>query len=272
MDVLTELYYRKQKETALRKKEIAIHRLEQSALFKRPVLSLCQALSLPQTYGIIPECKQSTPEFGEFNTSQPPSELCNSFVHAGAAALAIHTDQATGGWPMNDLFQIGQHRICPIIQSDFAVDEYQILEARAYGADAVLFVAGLLPERQLILMLKLAKSLGLEVLLEVQTIEDLCAAAYESDALVVNNKNRAIPGESTTLPSWELHPALPLEAIKISKGSISDPQSIVALRTKGYQGFMIGTHFLRQENPGAACGHFIQHIQNLDNLLRGAIA
>ena len=272
MDVFDGIRFRKQQEVAARKYEFPEYRLEQCTFFKRPVLSLSRALSMPGANGIIAECKRSSPDFSVFPNRNSLKSLCAAFAKSGAVALAIQTETSASGWQVKDIIRASEHRSCPILQCDFLIDAYQIVEAKAFGADAIVLISGLLPDKQLELLANLAKSIGLEVFLEVQGVEDLTPVCTTADGIIVNNINRSKPGEISLLHSWEIRHHLPSDKIKISKGGICDPQSVVDLRDAGYEGFIVGKHFLQQKNPGAACKKFIQQINDKDNLLHGAIA
>jgi indole-3-glycerol phosphate synthase len=151
------------------------------------------------------------------------------------------------------------------------IDEYQIIEARSIGADAVLLIAECLEEKELAFLASFAQSLGLEVLMEVHSQEQLGKITENVDLLGVNNRDLTT-FEVSLATSMELAKAIPEGLVKVSESGISDPQAIVQLKDYGFEGFLIGEHFMREPDPGKACGHFIQKLIHLEDMYKNAIA
>lgn len=271
MDFTAGIIARKQKEIALRKNEHPIRLFENGIFSNNPTISLSSTLSITPNYGIIAECKRFFPASGEFLKPNSFSELPEAFDSAGASALTIHTDSHYGG-NISDLSLAKQSYSYPILQYDFILENYQLYEARALGADATVLIPDLLDHKRLESLAQLAQSLGLEVVLEIHSASHLDYLNPFIDVILVNNRSWQHPFKADITHSWQLLPILPREVTKISWGGLNDPQTIVDLRHAGYHGFIIGAHFLREENPGAACKSFVQKIKNLDQLLQGSIA
>lgn len=271
MDFTAGIIARKRKETALRKNAHPIRFFENGSLDNNPTISLSSTLSIASNHGIIAECKRFFPASGELLKTNSFSELPEAFHSAGASAPMIHTDSHYGG-NTSDLSLAKQSFSYPILQYDFILEHYQLYEARALGADAIVLIPDLLDYKHLESLAQLAQSLGMEVVLEINSASHLDYLNPFIDIIMVNNRSWQYPFEADITHSWQLLPILPREITKISWGGLNDPQTVVDLRHAGFHGFIIGAHFLREENPGAACKSFLQKIKNLDQLLQGSIA
>ena len=158
---------------------------------------------------------------------------------------------------------VRRYENCPILRKDFIVDEYQIIEAKANGADVILLIAGALTKRELIALGTLAKSLDLEVLLEVHNQTDLEKSLNPFiDLLGVNNRDLTT-FETSVGVSKLLAPQIPNDFVKVSESGIEDPQVVVDLMEFGYEGFLIGEGFMKTQNPGKYCSEFIKNIKLL---------
>ncbi len=155
-----------------------------------------------------------------------------------------------------------QHNQCPILRKDFTIDAYQITEAKALGADAILLIAAILSPAEVLALAQHAHRLELEVLLEVHNEEELRQTALQ-DAIApfvnvvgVNNRNlKTFEVDLNT--SIQLAKLMPENAVKISESGISNGAAIRELQQHGYQGFLVGEHFMRQKDPAGACGELI---------------
>jgi indole-3-glycerol phosphate synthase len=143
------------------------------------------------------------------------------------------------------------------------VDEYQIVEAKSIGADAILLIAECLDKAQVDQFSNLAKSLGLEVLMEVHSIDQLAKLTPNIDMVGVNNRNLKT-FEVSIENSKELYSAIPNNFIKISESGINNPASIMELKEVGFQGFLIGEYFMKSANPAKACREFIREVKALE--------
>ncbi|MDR9458506.1 MAG: indole-3-glycerol-phosphate synthase, partial [Salegentibacter sp.] len=149
----------------------------------------------------------------------------------------------------------------PLLRKEFIIDEYQLLEAKAHGADVILLIAAVLEREQIKQLSEFAKSLNLEVLLEVHNEEELQKSIMPSlDMLGVNNRNLKTFEVSTDI-SKELSEKIPSEFVKVSESGISSVEAIKDLKNYGYKGFLIGENFMKTDNPGKAAGEFIQELE-----------
>jgi indole-3-glycerol phosphate synthase len=179
-------------------------------------------------------------------------------MQAGASALSVLTDKKYFGGSSDDLVIARKYNFCPILRKDFVVDEYQIVEAKSIGADAILLIAAVLDVEKAEELARFAKSLGLEVLLEVHNSMELESHPNQYvDAIGVNNRN--LDDFSITIETSEnMVDQIPADFTKVTESGISRPETVVRLAKLGYEGFLIGSHFMRNAHPHLACADFIK--------------
>jgi indole-3-glycerol phosphate synthase len=181
------------------------------------------------------------------------------------------TDREFFGGKNADLTEARKYNFCPILRKDFIIDEYQIFEARSIGADVILLIAACLEADQLKSLAARAKSLGLEVLMEIHSKEELSKFNEYVDIVGVNNRNLKDFSVSIAT-SINLFDDLPKEVVKISESGINDPNAIVKLKKVGYQGFLIGEYFMKTADPAKTCREFIKRIKYIEDTYKNAIA
>ncbi|HSK72428.1 MAG TPA: indole-3-glycerol phosphate synthase TrpC, partial [Pyrinomonadaceae bacterium] len=213
--------------------------------------------------GIIAEIKRKSPSKGVLNEFISIEKLSIGYMQAGANALSVLTDAEFFGGSNEDLITARKFNYCPILRKDFIVDEYQIIESRSIGADAVLLIAGVLNEGEIKQFAAFSASLGLEVLLEIHALEELPADLENISVVGVNNRN--LQDFTTDVNcSFEIAAGLPNKITKISESGISDAATILELKKAGFQGFLIGEAFMRNSRPEAACAEFIRKIKEFE--------
>ncbi|RAJ89765.1 indole-3-glycerol phosphate synthase [Larkinella arboricola] len=267
MDVLERIIERKRTEVTYQKKAVSQRELEQQPLFSRQPLSARKAILQPGSSGIISEFKRKSPSKGIINDQVSVAETTAGYVGAGAACLSVLTDEHFFGGTSNDLMQARQaNPSTPIIRKDFIIDPYQIVEAKAIGADFILLIAACLTPQQVVDYSQLAHELGLEVLLEVHDEEELANHLTDTVDLVgVNNRNlKTFVTDIQT--SVRLSSLIPESFVKISESGLQEAQSIVALRQAGYQGFLIGETFMKTSDPASALQQLIDEVHQLHPL------
>ena len=237
-------------------------KLVESPSFGRTVFSLKKSLLEVGSTGIIAEFKRQSPSKGIINDKATIADVTNGYLDANVAAQSILTDTSFFGGTMADLMEarnINQQK--PILRKDFIVDGFQIVEAKAIGADVILLIAACLTEKELKNYGQLATDLGMEVLYEVHTQQDLNKINDLDDKIIgINNRNLKT-FEVDLEHSIKLASQIPATCLKISESGISDPRIISGLKEYGFQGFLIGENFMNQENPGEACQAFINQIR-----------
>ena len=271
MNILDKIVAFKRKEVAQRKEAKPVAVLEQSPMFERSVNSLKQALLEKDASGIIAEFKRQSPSAGIINDKVSVDEVTHGYVQAGASGLSVLTDMEFFGGSSADLELAREtNPKTPILRKDFIIDEYQLLEAKAMGADVILLIAECLDKEQVTQLSAFAKALGLDVLMEIHSAEQLEKLNPNIDIVGVNNRN--LKTFKTSLEaSFELAEQIPVEFVKISESGISNLQAIVALRSQGYRGFLIGENFMRTADPGESCAEFIRKVAYMEDLLHNAI-
>jgi len=262
MTILDKIIAFKKQEVAKIKAEVAVKKLVESPNFKRQPISLKKSLLEPYSTGIIAEFKRQSPSKGIINDKSTVAEVTNGYLDANVAAQSILTDTSFFGGTMADLMEarvINQQK--PILRKDFIVDGFQIVEAKAIGADVVLLIATCLTAEQLKNYGQLATNLGLEVLYEIHTQEDLDKIG-DLDNKIIGINNRNLKTFEVDLEhSINLASQIPDTVVKVSESGISDPRIITGLKEHDFHGFLIGENFMKTENPGEACKEFIEQIR-----------
>jgi indole-3-glycerol phosphate synthase len=262
MTILDKIIAFKKTEIAKIKAEVHIKKLVESPNFGREVFSLKKSLLEVGSTGIIAEFKRQSPSKGIINDTATIADVTNGYLDANVAAQSILTDTSFFGGSMADLMEarvINQQK--PILRKDFIVDGFQIVEAKAIGADVILLIAACLTSEELKNYGNLATDLGLEVLYEVHTQEDL-DKINDLDNKIIGINNRNLNTFEVDLEnSIKLSNQIPDSSLKISESGISDPKIIMGLKEYGFQGFLIGENFMNKENPGEACLEFISQIR-----------
>jgi len=260
MNILDKITADKRIEVNLRKNLIPTKQLEQSILFEREIISLATNLRTSKS-GIIAEHKRRSPSKSVINQSLSVQDVAKGYEDAGVCGMSVLTDGKYFGGSLDDLLTARASCSLPLLRKEFIIDEYQILEAKAYGADVILLIAAILSREEIKQFSELAKSLNLDVLLEVHNEEELYKSIMPSlDMLGVNNRNLKTFGVSLET-SKALSKIIPNDFVKISESGISSVKAIKELQPFGYQGFLIGENFMRTDNPGVSATEFINKLK-----------
>ncbi len=267
MNILEKIIARKQEEITESKKQRSISDLEKEPLFARPTASLAQALRSSTTPRIISEFKRKSPSKGVINGDVLPHIVTQDYVQAGAVGLSVLTDIDFFGGSFADFLAAREANLhIPMLRKDFMVDEYQLFEAKAIGADVILLIAACLTPAEIAHLSRRAHDLGLEVLLEVHNAEELAVSTGEHiDIVGVNNRNLKT-FETSIETSIGLSELIPEQFVKISESGLKDAETIVKLFQYGYKGFLIGETFMKTANPGAALAGLQQELTQHSNL------
>lgn len=263
MNILEKIIARKYEEVAERKSLYPVKLLEKSIFFSSPIVSLMKYVQRKDKSGIIAEIKRKSPSKGIINASVSIERTSIGYMQAGASALSILTDKDFFGGSSDDLTMARKFNFCPILRKDFIVDEYQIVEAKSIGADAILLIAAALSTKRLNELALFAKSLSLEVLMEVHTEEELTSnREAEVDLVGVNNRDLKTFYVSLDI-SKRLAPLLPKGKVFVSESGIDSPAAIIELRKYGYEGFLMGQNFMQQSRPEQAAKDFINQLNKI---------
>lgn len=261
MDILQEIVAHKRIEVKRFKQQLSeqeIHRRVE-AILDFSVPSMSKALTASES-GIIAEFKRRSPSKGWIKEEGKAEEIPLSYQEHGAAALSILTDEQYFGGK-DDFIRIARHAgvHIPILYKNFIIDEYQLFQARLCGASAVLLIAADLSKEECQSLLSTAHGLGLEVLLEMHSEEELEYAEMEPDMCGINNRNLGT-FITDVQNSFRLAELLPKDSVKVSESGISNPDTVKALRLAGFRGFLIGETFMKTSDPGKALKDFISKL------------
>ncbi|MCH2046333.1 MAG: indole-3-glycerol phosphate synthase TrpC [Saprospiraceae bacterium] len=263
MHILDKIIHYKKQEVAQQKALYPAALLEQSIYFDTSVVSLSHFIQREDKSGIIAEFKRQSPSRGSINAYAKVEEVSIAYMQAGASALSILTDTYFFGGKYEDLTEARKFNYAPILNKNFIIDEYQILQAKAAGADAILLIAACLDQRSLKKLAAFAKSLGMEVLMEIHSAEELGHLNEYIDILGVNNRDLTT-FQVSLKTSQTLSLLIPSEILKISESGIKKAQDILELKSYGYQGFLIGQQFMETSYPGRACASLIRSVRSLE--------
>lgn len=260
MNILVKIIADKHREIELKKQLINSADLQRYPMFERETISLASRLRNSNS-GIIAEHKRRSPSRQVINQDLNVHEVVKGYQEAGACGVSVLTDGKYFGGSLDDLVLARAAAELPLLRKEFIIDEYQILEAKAHGADAILLIAAVLSRNEIKALAQTAKSLGLDVLLEVHDLEELEKSLMpELDLLGVNNRNLKTFEVSTEI-SKQLSEKIPSEFVKVSESGISSTSVIRDLKGYGYEGFLIGENFMKTGNPGESAKTFIQELE-----------
>lgn len=258
MNILDTIVAHKKEEVASAKQNTSIKDLQEHENFYRPTFSLKK--SLDERSGIIAEFKRKSPSKGQISTIEEPLAVVAEYQKFRASGISILTDSHFFGGSSADIIKVRKYLELPILRKDFMIDEYQFYEAKAMGADVVLLIAACLSPAQTLEFTELAHSLGLEVLLEIHTEEELKHFNPSVDLVGINNRN--LKDFKVDLQhSVALKNQLPKEVPSVAESGIYSVDDFRFLKEKGFHGFLMGEYFMKNKNPGLAFQQFIQAIK-----------
>lgn len=259
MNILEQIIQQKKTEVAKRKEKIPVAVLRTTDFYKRKCISLLKGLMEPGSTGIIAEYKRKSPSKGIINDVSQLEEVVSAYEQYGAAGISVLTDEQFFGGSINDLHQARNTVNRPLLRKDFMIDEYQLEEAKAMGADVILLIAAVLTATRVQQLAAYAVNLGLEVLLELHDETELNRVCDETVLVGINNRNLKT-FEVNIEHSIRLAEKIPSGKIKIAESGIDAPETIALLRKNGFSGFLVGEHFMKQPSPAKAFKHFIEQI------------
>ena len=260
MNILDQIIASKKKEVALKKSVVSVAQLENAALFNKKTSSLSKSIT-NSPFGIVAEHKRRSPSKATINNRFSVEEVVKGYENAGASGISVLTDMQYFGGSLEDLLLARASVQIPLLRKEFIVDEYQLLEAKAYGADAILLIAAVLSKKEIKQLSEFAQSLALEVLLEVHNREELEKSITPSiDLIGVNNRNLKT-FEVSLQNSIDLSNHIPNDFVKISESGLTTTDDIKLLRSHGFRGFLIGENFMKTENPGKSLEQLINQLK-----------
>jgi len=258
-NILEKIIGVKKQELAQQKGDVSVvtlERLLRDPLSKR---SFRQSLAASPT-GIIAEFKRKSPSRGWIFRDAKAEHIVPAYVSSGATALSILTDEQFFGGSLIDLKTARQLADIPLLRKDFIIDEYQLYQAQVFGADVILLIAAALSIAQTRELAAKAHELGMEVLLEIHSENELEYLNEYVDVVGINNRNLATFHTDTQI-SFTLGEKIPCEFLKISESGISDVDTVKALRQAGFRGFLMGENFMKTDNPAQTLAVFCKQLQ-----------
>jgi indole-3-glycerol phosphate synthase len=254
MNILEKIVAHKRTEVARRKEERSVAELEKERFFHRQTLSLKNSLLNEKTTGIIAEYKRRSPSKGIINNQDSVEAVTRAYFGYGASGISILTDHEFFGGSLDDLVSARDNAI-PLLRKDFMIDEYQLIEAKAFGADVILLIAACLTPAEVKSLSLTAKNLSLEVLLELHDESELEHICDTIDMVGVNNRNLKT-FEVDLEHSVRLAQKIDDKFIRVAESGINDVKNIRYLKQHGFQGFLIGEYFMKQASPMMAFKDF----------------
>ena len=261
MKILDNIISDKKIEIETLSKIVSISDLEKQKDFTKQSKSLKESIKKSKS-GIICEFKRKSPSNEKINYKSNISEVINGYEKAGAVGVSILTNKKYFDGSIKDINEVKSSVDIPILRKEFIISEYQIIESKSIGADAILLIASILDKEEIKNYSSLAKSLGLEVLLEIHSIEEFNKISNtDIDIIGVNNRNLDTL-DIDIENSIEMFENIPSEFIKISESGISKVDSIIKLIKVGYDGFLIGENFMKTSKPEESAYDFIKKVEN----------
>ena len=257
-DILEKIIAHKRMEVARQKEAVSLKQLIRLCDLSVPAVSMKAALEASAT-GIIAEFKRRSPSKGWIKEKGDAHIIPPSYEQAGASALSILTDETFFGGSLKDI-QIARPLVkSPILRKDFIIDEYQLYQSKAVGANAILLIAACLRTDECSALAAKAHALGLEVLLEIHSETELDYICPHIDIVGVNNRNLGT-FHTDVENSFRMAELLPKGMLKVSESGISQALTIKTLREVGFRGFLIGETFMKTEEPDKALRELINGV------------
>lgn len=222
---------------------------------REKVRSMSRALAASDS-GIIAEFKRRSPSKGDIHPKAMVTDVIPAYTASGASACSILTDTPYFGGALTDLAVARSLTDLPLLRKDFIVSEFQIHEAAHFGADTILLIASALTRDEIEHFTICAHSVGLEVLLELHSMDELDKFCPEVEMVGVNNRNLATFHTDSRL-SLNVARQLPDNVVKVAESGLTSMQEVYRLRDAGYRGFLIGETFMRDTHPGDALARFL---------------
>ena len=262
-DILAAIVAATRRIVDVRASQVPIDVVDRQAAAVEPRCGLFKsALERDTSFNVIAECKRRSPARGVLSDVYDPASIAVGYAQAGAAAISVLTEPTFFDGSLDHLAAVRRATGLPILRKDFIVDRYQILEARAAGADAILLIVAALTPQALHGLHRTATEAGLDVVVEVHDVRELAVALDAGASIVgVNNRNlRTLEVDTET--SAQVIDLMPEDVVAVAESGLKTGEDLNRLREAGYDAFLIGERLMRTTDPGKA----------LSDLLKGAQA
>lgn len=254
-DILNKIIARKHEEIQQRTRVRPLEDLRARARSQAPARGFVQAIRDKHAAGeaaVIAEVKKASPSKGVIRADFRPAEIARSYQAGGAACLSVLTDVDFFQGSNAYLAEAREACALPVLRKDFTVDPYQVYEARAIGADAILLIVAALEDGAMIEMAGLAMELGMDVLVEVHDIDEL-ERALQTDCELIGVNNRNLRTFEVSLDTTlQLRDAVPRDRTLVTESGIATAGDVARMRAAGVQTFLVGESFMRERDPGTA--------------------
>lgn len=261
--ILDEIVANRMEEVWNQKKRIPLSEIRANIDLSNTRNSLSRCLTGAGSSGIIAEFKRKSPSKGVINDRVSPEIVTKGYADAGASGLSVLTDgHYFGGSTADFTAARDANPLTPLLRKDFMIDEYQIYESRMLNADIILLIAAVLGKTAISRFTTIAHELGMEVILELHDESEIDKIDNEIDLIGINNRN--LKDFKVDMDrSLKLLDLLPANTVKISESGLSNPETVDFLRSRGFQGFLMGENFMKSDNPATACLEFISKLKTL---------
>ncbi len=259
--ILDEIVANKKIEIEQFKRNLPIGMLREGGYFSRETFSFKKAL-LDSPTGIISEFKRRSPSKGDIHQGIEPKDVVPLYEEYGCSAVSCLADNKYFGGSYQDVMQARENlKHTPLLFKEFITDPYQLYLAKYSGADVILLIAACLERSQCQELACEARELGMETLLEIHSEDELSHYGEDFiDVLGVNNRNLKVFKTDIAI-SKEIVKNLPQESVKISESGISKPETVAELKKLGFNGFLMGENFMKEQNPGIALKNFVEEVK-----------
>lgn len=232
----------------------------------RALVETCERVPVSMTESIrcrdiavIAEHKRRSPSKGEIAPMSSVATVAESYAVNGAAAMSVLTDTPFFGGSLDDLAVArATAPWLPILRKEFIVDEYQIYQARLFGADAILLIASMIPAASIERFNRIAHSLGLQTLVEIHSEEEAAAVPEDADMAGINNRDLTT-FVTDTANCRKLIGTLPENMVKVAESGIKSPEDLLGLKEAGFDAFLIGEALMKEKNPGERLFEFLSY-------------
>ncbi len=259
LNILEKIIAYKREEVRQRKQDTPVHELERAAFFSREIFSLKKFLEDPGKTGIIAEFKRRSPSKGTLHPDASVEKIVSAYARFGASAISVLTDMPSFGGSTDDFLKARVNAL-PLLRKDFIIDEYQITESKAMGADLILLIAACLTPTETKKLAVFAKDSGLETLLEIHQESELTHLCDTIDIIGINNRDL----KTFTVDinrSIVLAQSVPKGKTIIAESGIRDVETIRTLKSAGFSGFLIGEQFMKEPDPAIAFASFVDQLK-----------
>ena len=262
MNILDKIIANKKLEVEAAKKVVTIEELKLLPNFKKEVPSFVKNILADDSNGIIAEFKRKSPSKGDIHAGAKVEDIVPLYEKAGVSGVSILTDEHFFGGKNSDVERGRELISTPILRKEFIVDSYQIYEAKAMGASAILLIGAVLTKEETYEFAKLASDLGMEILFEAHDEVELDLINDYIQMVGINNRNLKT-FEVDLEQSIKLANQLPTSMVPVAESGISSPEDYIYLKKAGFKAFLMGEYFMKNENPGEVCIEFANKIKEL---------